>query len=144
MTADVKQDRSAWQDQKVIDRFLDEAEVWAVVGLSGDPDKTAYRIARLLRNNGKRIVPIHPSEPTVLGEQGYASLAEVPFHVDVVDVFRRSEAAGRFVDEAIGIGAGGVWFQLGVVDHDAFGRAQAAGLPMVMDTCPAIEWRERG
>ncbi len=89
-------------------------------------------------------VPIHPSAPTVLGQQGYASLADVPFHVDVVDVFRRSEAAGQFVDEAIAIGAGGVWFQLGVVDHDAFARAQAADLPMVMDTCPAIEWRERG
>ncbi|MFT4228147.1 CoA-binding protein [Micropruina sp.] len=141
---DATQTRPAWQQQDVIDHFLDQAEVWAVVGLSGDPDKTAFRIARLLQNNGKTIVPIHPSAPTVLGQQGYASLADVPFHVDVVDVFRRSEAAGQFVDEAIAIGAGGVWFQLGVVDHDAFARAQAADLPMVMDTCPAIEWRERG
>ncbi len=142
MTTDITRTRSSWQNQDVIDHFL-EAEVWAVVGLSGDPDKTAYRIARLLQNNGKRIVPIHPSAPTVLGEQGYATLADVPFHVDVVDVFRRSDAAGQFVDEAIAIDAGGVWFQLGVVDHDAFGRAQVAALPMVMDTCPAIEWRRR-
>lgn len=143
MTTDTARTRSAWQSQDVIDHFLGEAKVWAVVGLSGDPDRTAYRIARLLQNSGKRIVPIHPSAPTVLGEQGYATLAQVPFHVDVVDVFRRSEAAGQFVDEAIAINAGGVWFQLGVIDHDAFARAQAAGLPMVMDTCPAIEWRRR-
>lgn len=143
MTSNATQTRLDWQSQEVVDRFLDEAQVWAVVGLSGDPEKTAYRIARLLQENGKRIVPIHPSAPTVLGQQGYATLAEVPFPVDVVDVFRRSEAAGPFVDEAIAIGAGGVWFQLGVIDQDAFDRAQAAGLPMVMDTCPAIEWRNR-
>ena len=143
MTQDVTRARLAWQNQGVVDRFLDEAEVWAVVGLSGDPDKTAFRIARLLQQRGKRIVPVHPAAPTVLGEQGYATLADIPFPVDVVDVFRRSEAAGQFVDEAIAIGAGGVWFQLGVIDHDAFARALDAGLPMVMDTCPAIEWRLR-
>ncbi len=144
MTTDATTKRPVWQRQQVIDHFLDEAPVWAVVGLSGDPDKTAYRIARLLQNRGKRIVPIHPSAPTVLGEQGYPTLGDVRFSIDVVDVFRRSEAAGQFVDEAIAVGAGGVWFQLGVVDHRAFERAEAAGLPMVMDTCPAIEWRERG
>lgn len=144
MTTDATTTRAAWQRQQVIDQFLDEAQTWGVVGLSGDPDKTAYRIARLLQSRGKRIVPIHPSAPTVLGEQGYPTLADVPFGIDVVDVFRRSEAAGQFVDEAIAVGAGGVWFQLGVVDHQAFERAEAAGLPMVMDTCPAIEWRERG
>jgi predicted CoA-binding protein len=67
----------------------------------------------------------------------------VPFHIDVVDVFRRSEAAGQFADEAVEIGARGVWFQLGVIDEDAFARTRAAGVPMVMDTCPAIEWRKR-
>jgi len=130
-------------DPEAIDRMLD-APTWAVVGLSGNPDRTAYRIAQLLQQRGKRIVPIHPSAPTVLGEQGYATLAEVPFPVDVVDVFRRSEDAGRFADEAVAIGAGGVWFQLGVIDHDAFARTRAAGVPMVMDTCPAIELSRRG
>lgn len=137
------QARPAWHSQPMIDRFLDEARVWAVVGLSGDPSRTAYAIADLLRSRGKQIVPIHPDAPQVFGQQGYATLAEVPFPIDVVDVFRRSEAACQFVDEAIAIGAGGVWFQLGVIDHDAFDRAEAAGLPMVMDTCPAIEWRLR-
>lgn len=128
---------------EAISFMLDEAETWAVVGLSGNPDRTAYQIAALLQQRGKRIVPIHPSAPTVLGEQGYATLAEVPFPVDVVDVFRRSEDAGQFADEAVAIGAKGVWFQLGVIDRAAFERTRAAGVPMVMDTCPAIEWRKR-
>lgn len=131
------------QEQKYVDHFLDDAEVWAVVGLSGDPSRTAYRVARALQQRGKTIVPIHPDAPTVLGEQGYATLAEVPFPIDVVDVFRRSEAAGEFADQAVEIGAGGVWFQLGVVDEDAFERTVAAGVPMVMDTCPLIEWDRR-
>lgn len=132
------------QDPAAIDLMLDECTTWAVVGLSGNPDRTAYRIAQLLQQRGKRIVPIHPSAPEVLGEQGYATLADVPFPVDVVDVFRRSEDAGPFADQAVAIGAKGVWFQLGVVDPDAFERTRASGVAMVMDTCPAIEWRKRG
>ena len=124
--------------------MLDDTETWAVVGLSDDPTRTAYSIAGLLQRRGKRIVPVHPAAPTVLGEQGYATLADIPFPVDVVDVFRRSEAAGEVADQAVAIGAKGVWFQLGVVDEDAFQRTVDAGVPMVMDTCPAIEWRRRG
>ena len=135
---------SDWQDPDRVRLMLDDCTTWAVVGLSGDPSRTAYSIASLLQSRGKRIVPIHPDAPTVLGEQGYATLAEVPFSVDVVDVFRRSEAAGPFADQAVAIGARGVWFQLGVVDEAAFDRTLAAGVPMVMDTCPAIEWRRRG
>jgi len=130
----------AWHDPAAIRTLLEDSEVWAVVGLSGDPSRTAYRIAALLQERGKRIVPVHPSAPTVLGEQGYASLAEVPGRIDVVDVFRRSEHAGGVVDEALAVGAGGIWLQLGVGDHDASERARAAGVPMVMDTCPAMEW----
>jgi predicted CoA-binding protein len=129
-----------WQDRDWIRFMLDECETWAVVGLSGDPTRTAYSIARLLQQRGKRIVPIHPMAPTVLGEQGYASLAHVPFPIDVVDVFRRSEAAGDFADQAVAVGAKAVWFQLGVIDEDAFRRTTLAGVPMVMDTCPAM-WR---
>ena len=132
-----------WQDPAVIDRMLDDGETWAVVGLSGDPSRTAYSIARLLQQRGKRIVPVHPDAPVVHGEQGYATLADIPFPVDVVDVFRRSDAAGEFADQAVAVGAGGVWFQLGVVDHEAFERTRRAGVPMVMDACPAIEWRRR-
>jgi uncharacterized protein len=132
-----------WLDPDNIRFLLDDCETWAVVGLSGNPDRTAYRIAQMLQDRGKRIVPIHPDAPTVLGETGYATLADVPFPVDVVDVFRRSEAAGEFADRAVEIGARGVWFQLGVIDHDAFRRTTQAGVPMVMDTCPAIEWGRR-
>lgn len=135
---------TGWQDARTVDFMLDECHTWAVVGLSGNPDRTVYRIAALLQARGKRIVPVHPSAPTVLGEPGYATLAEIPFPVDVVDVFRRSEQAGTFADQAVEIGAKGVWFQLGVIDEDAFARTNAAGVPMVMDTCPAIEWRRRG
>ena len=124
--------------------MLEECTTWAVVGLSGNPTRTAYRIAALLQDRGKKIVPIHPDAPTVLGEQGYPTLADVPFPIDVVDVFRRSEAAGEFADQAVAVGARAVWFQLGVIDEDAFERTVAAGVPMVMDTCPAIEWRHRG
>ena len=129
-----------WQDTESIRFMLDECDTWAVVGLSGDPSRTAYEIAQLLQRRGKRIVPIHPSAPTVLGEQGYATLADVPFPIDVVDVFRRSEAAGEFADQAVAVGARAVWFQLGVVDEEAFVRTTGAGVPMVMDTCPAM-WR---
>ena len=132
-----------WQDPDWVRMMLDDCDTWAVVGLSGNPGSTAYSIASQLQSRGKRIVPIHPSAPTVLGEQGYATLADVPFPIDVVDVFRRSEAAGEFADQAVAVGARAVWFQLGVVDEDAFARTVAAGVPMVMDTCPAIEWRRR-
>ena len=142
-------ERASWQDPATVERMLDDAATWAVVGLSGDPSRTAYSIASLLQERGKRIVPVHPvfadpAAPKVLGEQGYATLADVPVPIDVVDVFRRSEAAGEFADQAVAVGAGGVWFQLGVVDEDAFARTLDAGVPMVMDTCPAIEWRRRG
>jgi predicted CoA-binding protein len=132
-----------WQDPEAVRFMLDEGETWAVVGLSGNPTRTAYRIASLLQRRGKRIVPIHPDSPTVLGEQGYATLADVPFPIDVVDVFRRSEAAGEFADQAVAVGAKAVWFQLGVIDEAALERTTAAGVPMVMDACPAIEWAGR-
>jgi predicted CoA-binding protein len=139
---------SEWQDRKAVDFMLDECETWAVVGLSGDPSRTAYSIAAALQRAGKRIVPVHPrfadEDGEVLGEKGWPTLADIPFEIDVVDVFRRSEAAGQFADEAVQVGAKGVWFQLGVIDEEAFERTRAAGLQMVMDTCPKIEWAKRG
>jgi uncharacterized protein len=137
-----------WQDLETVRFMLDDCKVWAVVGLSGNTARTAYSIATLLQERGKQIVPIHPAAASdegleVLGEKGYPTLADVPFPIDVVDVFRRSDAAGEFADQAVAVGARGVWFQLGVIDADAFDRTVEAGVPMVMDTCPAIEWRKR-
>lgn len=102
-----------------------------------------YQQARLLQMRGKRIVPVHPVARTVLGEPGYASLSDVPGTVDVVGVYRRSEYAGAVVDEAIAAGAGAVWLPIGVIDEAAGMRARDAGLDVVMDRCPAVEWSLR-
>ncbi len=133
-----------WQERSTIDRLLDTYQTWAVVGLSNDTTRAAYNVAAALREHGKTVVPVHPSAPVVAGEQGYRSLAEIPFKVDVVDVFVRSSLAGAIADQAIEAGARAVWFQLDVVDEDAAQRAADAGLDVVMDTCPKIEWGLRG
>jgi predicted CoA-binding protein len=119
-------------------------DTWAVVGLSDNRERAAYGVAQVLQRFGKRVVPVHPKAETVHGEQGYPSLDAIPFDVDVVDVFVRSDLAGEVADEAVAIGARAVWFQLGVVDEAAYERVRAAGLDMVMDRCPAIELRSVG
>ncbi|MEC3992285.1 CoA-binding protein [Actinacidiphila sp. DG2A-62] len=127
-------------DKATVRKILrDSGDTWAVVGLSGNTSRAAYGVAAVLQRFGKQIVPVHPKAETVHGEQGYASLAEIPFPVDVVDVFVNSALAGQVADEAVAAGASAVWFQLGVVDEDAYERTRAAGLEMVMDKCPAIE-----
>ncbi|MFD8753474.1 CoA-binding protein [Kitasatospora sp. NPDC059577] len=126
-------------DATVREILTGTGDTWAVVGLSTNTARAAYGVARVLQKYGKRIVPVHPKAETVLGEQGYASLAEIPFPVDVVDVFVNSALAGEVADQAVAVGAKAVWFQLGVVDAAAYERTRAAGLSMVMDKCPAIE-----
>ncbi|MFF7070155.1 CoA-binding protein [Streptomyces pseudovenezuelae] len=127
-------------DRETIRKILTElGDTWAVVGLSSNQGRAAYRVAEVLQRHGKRIVPVHPKAETVHGEQGYASLADIPFEVDVVDVFVNSDLAGPVADEAVAKGAKAVWFQLDVIDEAAYDRTRAAGLDMVMDRCPAIE-----
>ena len=126
-------------DPTVMKRLLSDKGRWAVVGLSSNTGRTAYRIAEYVQNLGHEIVPVHPKAESVHGQQGYASLADVPGQIDVVDVFVNSELAGGVVDEAIAAGAKAVWLQQGVVDEAAAQRATDAGLDVVMDTCPAIE-----
>ncbi|MEU6377336.1 CoA-binding protein [Streptomyces sp. NPDC046909] len=127
-------------DPATIRKILTESgDTWAIVGLSSNQRRAAYGVADVLRRYGKRIVPVHPKAETVHGEQGYASLADIPFDVDVVDVFVNSDLAGPVADEAVAKGAKAVWFQLGVIDEAAYDRTRAAGLDMVMDFCPAIE-----
>jgi predicted CoA-binding protein len=133
-----------YQDPAVIERVLADTSVWAVVGLGDDQTRAAYGVAAFLQAHGKKIVPVHPRAESVLGEQVHRTLADIPFSVDVVDIFRRSDQAGRFVDGAIDIGAHAVWLQLGVIDSDAAKRAADAGLDVVMDTCPKIEWPAHG
>jgi len=127
-------------DPAVIRRLLTTPARWAVVGLSSNRARAAYGVAAYLqRGLGMTIVPVHPAGETVHGAPGYADLAEVPDVVDVVDVFVNAGLAGAVVDQAIAIGARAVWLQLGVIDEEAVARAQAAGLDVVMDACPAIE-----
>ncbi|MFI0898220.1 CoA-binding protein [Streptomyces sp. NPDC020983] len=127
-------------DSATVRRILEDGgDTWAVVGLSNNTARAAYGVAEVLRRYGKRVVPVHPKAEAVAGEQGYASLADIPFPVDVVDVFVNSALAGQVADDAVGIGAKAVWFQLGVVDEAAWDRTRAAGVEMVMDRCPAIE-----
>jgi predicted CoA-binding protein len=131
-------------DQDVIRRLLKESGTWAFVGLADNPAREVYNQARLMQQRGKRIVPVHPDAAEVLGERGYASIADVPGEVDVVGVYRRAEYAGQAVDEAIAAGAKAVWLPLDVVDEAAARRAKDAGLDVVMDRCPAVEWARRG
>ncbi|MGI5400460.1 CoA-binding protein [Streptomyces sp. CA-135486] len=127
-------------DPATIRKILTElGDTWAVVGLSSNQHRAAYGVADVLQRYGKRIVPVHPKAETVHGEHGYATLADIPFPVDVVDVFVNSGLAGQVADEAAAIGAKALWFQLGVIDDEAYERSRAAGLDMVMDRCPAIE-----
>lgn len=122
---------------------LVDTETWFVVGLGDNPDRAAYSVAGFLQRIGKRIVPIHPRAEVVHGEQGYRTIADAAAAVgapDVVDVFVRSDRAGQFADEAVAAGAGTVWFQLDVIDDDAATRVEAAGVAMVMDRCPVIEY----
>jgi predicted CoA-binding protein len=124
--------------------LTDAGRTWAVVGLSNNTARAAYGVAEVLQRYGKRVVPVHPKAETVHGEPGYRSLADIPFSVDVVDVFVNSELAGEVADEAVAIGAKAVWFQLGVIDHDAYRRTTGAGKLMVMDRCPAIDLPRSG
>ncbi|HYQ75857.1 CoA-binding protein [Cellulomonas sp.] len=131
-------------DPAVIDRLLRTPGTWAVVGLSTNRARAAHGVAAYLQDLGQTIVPVHPRAETVHGAPGVRTLAEVDGPVDVVDVFVNSGLAGAVVDQAIAVGARAVWLQLGVVDEEAAARASAAGLDVVMDTCPAIEGRRLG
>jgi predicted CoA-binding protein len=113
----------------------------AVVGCSPNPERDSHRIAKLLQARGHRVIPVNPGSQTILGETCYASLKDIPEQIDMVDIFRRSEHVAPIVDEAIAVGVKIVWMQLGVIDEQAAAKAQQAGLMVVMDRCPAIEYR---
>jgi predicted CoA-binding protein len=114
---------------------------WAVVGLSDDPGRDSYRVASVMRDRGYRIVPVNPRLTSWRGETVYPDLRSIPFPVEVVDLFRRSAQVPPHVDEAIAIAAKAVWMQLGVRHAEAAARASAAGLVVIEDRCPLIEFR---
>jgi hypothetical protein len=119
----------------MIPDLLRKSHVIAVVGLSSKKFRPSYGVAEYMQREGYRIIPVNPNEVEVLGEKAYARLEDVPEHVDIVDIFRRSEFVAPLVEEAIRRGASAVWMQEGVVDEESAEKARAAGLAVVMDRC---------
>lgn len=129
---------TANEDIKVL---LEGARTIAMVGASDRPDRPSYGVMRMLQAHGYRVIPVNPqiTGEHVHGEFVFRDLAQIGEPIDIVDIFRRPQAAGEAVDEAIAVGAKAVWMQLGVINHEAAARAEAAGLKVVMDRCPAID-----
>lgn len=128
---------------KEIQEVLAAARVIAVVGLSPDPARPSHRVARYLQAQGYRIIPVNPAAREILGEPCYPDLASIPHHVDMVDVFRRSDRVLPIAQQAIAIGTRSLWLQLGVVNDEAIRQAVAAGLAVVADRCLMIEHAKR-
>jgi predicted CoA-binding protein len=126
---------------ETIKEVLATPQTVAVVGCSPNPARDSHRIAKLLKAKGHRVIPVNPGHQEILDEKCYASLRDIPEKVDMVDIFRRSEQVAPIIDQAIATGAKIVWMQLGVIDERAAAKAQQAGLIVVMDRCPAIEYR---
>ncbi|WP_424184304.1 CoA-binding protein [Actinokineospora sp. G85] len=131
-----------WQDLGVIERLVREARRVAVVGLSARPDRPSHGVARYLVAAGLEVVPVNPALTEWEGRKAYPSLTEVPGHLDVVDVFRRPSEVDEVAREAVAVGAGALWLQLGVVNAQAARLASEAGLDVVVDRCLAVEHRE--
>ena len=124
-----------------IAHLLSRVRFIALVGASDRPGRASHGVMRFLQNHGYRVFPVNPqlAGKEIHGETVHPSLADIPEPIDMVDIFRRPIAAGEAVDEAIAIGAKSVWLQLGVINEEAARRAEAAGLEVVMDRCPAID-----
>jgi len=126
-------------DDEEIKQVLENNKVVAVVGLSPKPDRASHQVAQYLQEHGYQIVPVRPKADEILGEKAFANLRDIPFPVDIVDIFRQVEAIPGIVDEAIAIGAKVVWMQLGLAENQSACRAREAGLQVVMNKCMKIE-----
>jgi predicted CoA-binding protein len=133
-----------YQDAATIQRIVRSAQVIAVVGLSANPRRPSNEVARYLQRQGLRIVPVNPNIAEALGERSYPSLRDIPFPVDVVDVFRRPTAVAEIAEDAVTIGAKALWLQLGVINREGAEIARRAGLDIVMDRCLKVEWARDG
>lgn len=130
-------------DEK-IEELLSSAKTIAVVGHSADPSRTSYQIAAFLRRAGYHVIPVNPTVTEIEGQPCYATLADVPEPIDIVNVFRRSEYLPDIVRDAVAIEAGAVWAQLGVEHRDAITIAQESGIPLIMDRCIKVEYMRLG
>lgn len=130
---------NAFSDPQVAKKILERYKIFAIVGCSADPGRPSNSVAHFLMRNGYDVIPVNPNEQQCFGKDCYPDLRSIPYEVEVVDIFRRSEFVAPHVDEAIEVGAKAIWMQLGVIDADAAGKAAAAGLDVVMDRCPAID-----
>jgi predicted CoA-binding protein len=124
-------------DDAALRRLLIEASTIAIVGASSNPERPSHGIMRHLQRSGYRTVPVNPNETEVLGERAYAALADVPFPIDIVNVFRRAQFTPAVADQAVAVGARALWLQQGVFNEDAAARASRGGLIVVMDACIA-------
>ena len=134
----------AYADPQVIGDILKNYRVVAVVGLSPKPERPSYQVAEYLKQHGYRIIPVNPGQREILGEKCYPSLKDIPFPVEVVDIFRNVEAIPAIVDEAIQVGAKVVWMQLNLVEPESARKAKEAGLKVVMDRCLKVEHSKSG
>ena len=127
-----------------IREVLSNTKTIALVGASPNPDRASHAVMHYMLDRGYRVIPVNPNEKEILGQKVVASLKDIQEPVDMVDVFRTSEAAGPLCDEAIAIGAKSIWLQLGVINEEGAKRAEAAGLKVIMDRCPAIDMPRLG
>jgi uncharacterized protein len=130
---------SRYQDPLTIQRLLHNARTVAIVGLSKNPLRASYFVGFYLRRHGYRVIPVNPRESEILGEKSYASLADVPDDVDIVNVFRAPSAVPGIAQEAIAIHAGSLWCQFTVINEEGARIAEAGGLSVVMDRCIKVE-----
>ncbi len=133
-----------YQDEETIRAILREAKTIAVVGLSPNPSRPSNGVARYLQSQGYRIAPVNPLETELLGETSYATLSDIPFPVDIVDVFRRSEFVPAIAEEAVKIGAKALWLQFDVISPAGAATAERGGLRVVVDRCLMVEHARYG